>query len=168
MCSSPHWQVGSSWFREKLSPANRNKGYRGEQISWKIVSCEMNARSCRDFAKNIALLGAMSAKLVKSVGKKWSPTCDRDISNSAIYTTAIYRAYTVLRRCRHEVTIASSQAIWGDLKGGSAPHFRQRITIDFIVSKAVHSRGPHRSRQLLVMGNCVPCQLNKWNGRNFQ
>ena len=25
MCSSPHWQVGSSWFREKLSPANRNK-----------------------------------------------------------------------------------------------------------------------------------------------
>ena len=27
--------------------------------------------------------------------KKWGPTCDRDISNSAIYTTAIYRAYTV-------------------------------------------------------------------------
>ena len=23
MCSSPHWQVGQSWFREKLSPANR-------------------------------------------------------------------------------------------------------------------------------------------------
>ena len=27
--------------------------------------------------------------------KKWCPTCDRDISNSAIYTTAIYWAYTV-------------------------------------------------------------------------
>ena len=53
MCSSPHWQVGSSWFREKLSPANRNKGYRGEQISRKFVSRELNARSYRDFAKNI-------------------------------------------------------------------------------------------------------------------
>ena len=28
--------------------------------------------------------------------KKWGPTCDRHISNSAIYTTAIYRAYTVI------------------------------------------------------------------------
>ena len=70
MCSSPHWQVGSSWFREKLSPANRNKGYRGEQISRKIVSRELNARSYRDFAKNIALLGAMFAKFAKSVGQK--------------------------------------------------------------------------------------------------
>ena len=69
MGSSPHWQVGSSWFREKLSPANRNKGYRGEQISRKIVSRELNARSVRDFAKNIALLGATSAKFAKSVGK---------------------------------------------------------------------------------------------------
>ena len=25
MCSSPHWQVGQSWFREKLSPANREQ-----------------------------------------------------------------------------------------------------------------------------------------------
>ena len=70
MCSSPHWQVGSSWFRKKLSPANRNKGYRSEQISRKIVSRELNARSYRDFAKNIALLGATSAKFAKSVGKK--------------------------------------------------------------------------------------------------
>ena len=65
-----HWQVGSSWFGEKLSPANRNKGYRGEQISRKIVSRELNARSYRDFAKNIALLGATFAKFAKSVGKK--------------------------------------------------------------------------------------------------
>ena len=70
MCSSPHWQVGSSWFREKLPPANRNKGYRGEQILRKIVSRELNARSYRYFAKNIALLGATSAKFAKSVGKK--------------------------------------------------------------------------------------------------
>ena len=70
MCSSPHWQVGLSWFREKLSPANRNKGYRGAQISRKNVSRELNARSYRDFAKNIALLGATSAKFAKSVGKK--------------------------------------------------------------------------------------------------
>ena len=80
MCSSPHWEVGSSWFREKLSPANRNKGYRGEQISRKIVSRELNARSYRDFAKNIALLGATSAKFAKSVGKK----------NGVQHATAIY------------------------------------------------------------------------------
>ena len=70
MCSSPHWQVGSSWFSEKLSPVNRNKCYRGEQILRKIVSRELNARSYRDFAKNIALLGTTSAKFAKSVGKK--------------------------------------------------------------------------------------------------
>ena len=92
MCSSPHWQVGSSWFREKLSPANRNKGYRGEQISWKFVSRELNARSYRDFAKNIALLGATTAKFAKSVGKKMGSNMrpryiqfrdihDRDISD---------------------------------------------------------------------------------------
>ena len=92
MCSSPHWQVGSSWFREKLSPANRNKGYRGEQISRKIVSCKLNARSYRDFAKNIALLSATSAKFAKSVGKKMGSNMrpryiqfrdihDRDISD---------------------------------------------------------------------------------------
>ena len=74
-----------------------NKGYRGEQISRKIVSRDLGPRSYRDFAKNIALLGA----------KKWGPTRDRDISNSAIYATAIYRAYTVvvkflwvLEKCR--------------------------------------------------------------------
>ena len=55
---------------KKLSPANRNKGYRGEQISRKIVSRQLNARSCHDLAKNIALLGTTSAKFAKSVGKK--------------------------------------------------------------------------------------------------
>ena len=66
----------------------RNKGYRAEQISRKIVSRKLGPRSYRDFAKNIALLGA----------KKLGPTCDRDISNSTIYTTAIYREYTVFAR----------------------------------------------------------------------
>ena len=59
-----------SRFREKLSPANWVKG-----------------------------VTAISRKISRSwVQKKWGPTCDRDISNSAIYTTAIYRAYTVLLR----------------------------------------------------------------------
>ena len=70
-----------------------NKGYRGEQISRKIVSRELAPRSYRDFADNIALLGA----------KKWGPTCHRDISNSAIYATAIYRAYTVIANVTNEI-----------------------------------------------------------------
>ena len=37
----------------------------------------------------------MSAKLAKWVAKKWGPTCDRDISDSAIYMTMVYREYTV-------------------------------------------------------------------------
>ena len=76
-----------------------------EQISRKIVSCEPDQRHPRwvdspangvqgitAISRKIALLGVMSAKLA---AKKWGPTCDRDISDSAIYTTAIYRAYTV-------------------------------------------------------------------------
>ena len=83
------WQVGQSpgrsWFREKLSPANGNKGlYRGEQISRKNVSRESNE------------LPRFREKYRAHGRQKWGPTCDRDISNSAIYTTAIYRAYTVI------------------------------------------------------------------------
>ena len=107
MCSSPHWQVGSNWFREKLSPANRNKGYRGEQISRKIVSRELNARSYRDFAKNIALLGATSAKFAKSVGKKMGSNMrpryiqfrdihDRDISG--LHCTYLLQS-TIFQHC---------------------------------------------------------------------
>ena len=60
--------IAVSRFREKLSPANWVKG-----------------------------VTAISQKISRSwAPKKWGPTCDRDISNSAIYTTAIYRAYTVL------------------------------------------------------------------------
>ena len=59
--------IAVSRFREKLSPANWVQG---------VI--------------------AISRKISRSwAPKKWGPTCDRDISNSAIYTTAIYRAYTV-------------------------------------------------------------------------
>ena len=83
MCSSPHWQVGQSWVREKLSPANRK--HRLSRWADFTKNCLPRIGCYRDYAKNIAPLGA----------KKWGPTCDRDISNSVIYTTAIYREYTV-------------------------------------------------------------------------
>ena len=66
-----------SRFREKLSPANWVQGITA-------------------ISQKIAHLGVMSAKLAKWVPQKWGPKCDRYISDSAIYTTAIYGAYTVL------------------------------------------------------------------------
>ena len=84
-------------------------------ISRKIVSSEQEQRLSRwaDFAKNCLprieckelprfrekyrALGRHVCKIREIGGqKKWGPTCNRDISNSAICTTAIYRAYTVL------------------------------------------------------------------------
>ena len=60
--------IAVSRFREKLSSANWVQG-----------------------------VTVISQKISRSwAPKKWGPTCDRGISNSAIYTTAIYRAYTVL------------------------------------------------------------------------
>ena len=114
MCSSPHWQVGSSWFREKLSTANRNKGYRGAQISQKNVSRELNARSYRDFAKDIALLGATSAKFAKSVGKKMGSNMrpryiqfrdihDRDISG--LHCTTIFDRLSLDSLLLYELTL---------------------------------------------------------------
>ena len=98
MCSRPHFTGKPDWpradftencllragskasavsrFREKLSPANGVQGITA-------------------ISRKIALLGVISAKLAKWVAKKWGPTCDRDIYDSVIYTTAIYRAYTV-------------------------------------------------------------------------
>ena len=67
-----------SRFREKLSPANWMQGV--TVISRKI-SCSWAPRlqnSRNSWAKN------------------WGLTCDHNISNSAIYMTAIYRDYTVL------------------------------------------------------------------------
>ena len=40
-----------------------------QRLSWWADFTKLNARSYRDFAKNIALLGATSAKFAKSVGK---------------------------------------------------------------------------------------------------
>ena len=102
MCSCPHFTGKPDWpradfmencllragskasavsrFRQKLSPMNGVQGITA-------------------ISRKNALLGVMSAKLAKWVAKKWGPTCDRDISDSAIYTTVIYRAYTVSDKC---------------------------------------------------------------------
>ena len=85
-----------------------------ELISQKIVSSEQEQRLSRwaDFTKNCLprieckelprfhkkISHSWAPRLQNSRNqwaKKWGPTCDRDISNSAICTTAIYRAYMV-------------------------------------------------------------------------
>ena len=67
--------------------------------------------------------------------------------------------FVTLRCCRPEVTIPFSWARGRDRGGGgSAQHFRQKIKIDFIASKAVHSRGPHGSGEFRVMFHAT---LNK-------
>ena len=69
--------IAVSRFREKLSPANWVQG-----------------------------VTAISRKISRSwAPKKWGPTCDRDISNTAIYKTAIYRAYTVLTNSMFNVKL---------------------------------------------------------------
>ena len=69
--------------RKIVSCEREQRLYRGEQISRKNVSRESNE------------LPRFREKYRAHGRQKWGPTCDRDISNSAIYTTAIYRAYTV-------------------------------------------------------------------------
>ena len=73
---------------------------RPELISWKIVSGEPGtkaiavSRFCEKLSAANWVQGvtAISRKILRSwAPKKWGPTCDHDISNSAIYTTAIYR-----------------------------------------------------------------------------
>ena len=75
-----------------------------ELISRKIVSCEPGTKAIAvsrfreklSPANWVQGVTAISRKISRSwAPKKWGPTCDRDISNSAIYATAIYRAYTV-------------------------------------------------------------------------
>ena len=101
MCSNPHFTGKPDWpradfakncplragskatamsrFRGKLSPANGVEGITG-------------------ISRKIALLCAMSAKLAKWVAKKSGPTCDHDISDSAIYTT----------RCKSQLAVKSN------------------------------------------------------------
>ena len=74
MCSSPHWQVGQSpgrsWFREKLSPANGNKGY--------IAVSRFREKM---FAANwVQRVTAISRKISRS----WAP------KNGVQHATAIY------------------------------------------------------------------------------
>ena len=78
-----------------------------ELISRKIVSSEQEQRLSRwaDFAKDCLpriefkelprfpeKYRALGQNSRNRWAKKWGPTCDRDISNSAIYTTTIYRS----------------------------------------------------------------------------
>ena len=61
----------------RLDFANRNKGYRGEQILWKIVSRELNARS---YLEKYCALGRHVCKIREIGGQK----------NGVQHATAIY------------------------------------------------------------------------------
>ena len=83
-----------------------------ELISRKIVSCEPGTKAIAvsRFREKLSPVNwvqgvtAISRKISRSwAPKKWGPTCDRDISNSAIYATAIYRAYTVQQFDSYEI-----------------------------------------------------------------
>ena len=76
----PHWQVGTSWFREKLSPANRNKGYRGEQISRKNRLPWIECKELPRFRKKYRALGRHVCKIREIGGQK----------NGVQHATAIY------------------------------------------------------------------------------
>ena len=84
MCSSPHWQVCSSWFHEKLTPANGNKGFPGEQISRKLSPAYW-MQGVTAISRKISHSWAPRLQNLRyRWAKKWGPTCDRDISNSVI------------------------------------------------------------------------------------
>ena len=79
-------QLGLSWFCENLSPANGNKGFCNEQISQKLPP-------------RIGCKGYCNFKISHSWVPQWQnswnvwkmgPSCNRDISNSTIYTTVLY------------------------------------------------------------------------------
>ena len=70
-----------SRFRKKLSPANWMQGVTRFREKYRALRHHVCKNSRNGWAK------------------KWGLTCDRDISNSTIYTTAIYREYTVLKSC---------------------------------------------------------------------
>ena len=70
MCSSPHWQVGQSWFREKLSPANR----------------EQRLSRWADFAKNC--LPRIGSKVLPRFREKYRALGRQ--KNGVQHATAIY------------------------------------------------------------------------------
>ena len=98
MCSRPHFTGKPDWpradFTENCLLQARSKASAVSRFREKLSHAN-GVQGITAISRKIALLGVMSAKLAKWVAKKWGPTCDRDISDSAIYTTAIYRAYTV-------------------------------------------------------------------------
>ena len=70
MCSSPYWQVGQSWFREKLSPANR----------------EQRLSRWADFAKNCLL--RIGSKVLPRFREKYRALGRQ--KNGVQHATAIY------------------------------------------------------------------------------
>ena len=69
MCSSPHWQVGWSWFREKLSPADQAQ----RRSRW------------ANFTKNcIPRIGSKELPLSWKISRSWAP------KNGVQHATAIY------------------------------------------------------------------------------
>ena len=70
MCSSPHWQVGQRWFREKLSPANR----------------EQRLSRWADFAKNC--LPRIGSKVLPRFREKYHALGRQ--KNGVQHATAIY------------------------------------------------------------------------------
>ena len=70
MCSSPYWQVGQSWFREKLSPANR----------------EQKLSRWADFAKNC--LPRIGSKVLPRFREKYRALGRQ--KNGVQHATAIY------------------------------------------------------------------------------
>ena len=70
MCSSPHWQVGQSWFREKLSLANR----------------EQRLSRWADFAKNC--LPRIGSKVLPRFREKYRALGRQ--KNGVQHATAIY------------------------------------------------------------------------------
>ena len=69
-----------SWFREKLSPANRNKGYRGEQISRKNCLPQIECNELPRFREKYRALGCHVCKIREIGGQK----------NGVQHATAIY------------------------------------------------------------------------------
>ena len=111
-----------------------------ELISRKIVSCEPGTKAIAvsrfreklSPANWVQGVTAISRKISRSwAPKKWGPTCDRDISNSAIYATAIYRAYTVLS---HPCICLDQTLGWVPVSNGrEAVTTVGRLNIDWLV-----------------------------------
>ena len=109
-----------------------------ELISRKIVSCEPGTKAIAvsrfreklSPANWVQGVTAISGKISRSwAPKKWGPTWDRDISNSAIYATAIYRAYTVSETAGWIYTNQSSMELFRPVVVQHHDHLT--LTLDF-------------------------------------